>query len=157
MGDAMTQDDRLPGDQSGPAEDLSAPLAYRGHSTTGRRRPRGLMRYSDAEWAVISVTAARDGMVASAWAQQIAHEVARRRQHGELPDHAAVDEVLEELRALRRQLRNIGGNLNDLTKVADSTGEVDGVARLEAVLDSVGTRVRAIDSMTTHIRAKLLT
>jgi hypothetical protein len=115
------------------------------------------MRYSDAEWAVISVAAARDGMVASAWAQQIAHEVARRRQHGELPDRAAVDEVLEELRGLRRQLRNIGGNLNDLTKVAGSTGEVDGVARLAAVLDAVGTRVRAVDSMTTHIRAKLLT
>jgi hypothetical protein len=87
---------------------------------TTRRVRRGALRYTDDEFAVIVMVAALDRMKPGAWAQQAAYDAAIRRRRGDLADWSAVEALVAELRQHRRLLTNIGGNLNDLVRVANS-------------------------------------
>ncbi|WP_410607534.1 hypothetical protein [Amycolatopsis sp. lyj-109] len=129
---------------------------YREQSTTGKREPRGMLRYSDIEWAVIVQVAALAGMKPAAWAQQAAYEAALQAHLGKGTDRGAVTALIQELREHRRVVTNVGGNLNDVAKVANSTGEIENANAAATVLRLVANVVRTADTMMKDIRQRLL-
>ena len=60
-----------------------AGLSCRRRCLVGRREPRGLLRYSDEEWARIVQVAASVEMRPGAWVQLAAHDAAVRELAGE--------------------------------------------------------------------------
>jgi hypothetical protein len=114
------------------------------------------MRYSDTEWAVIVQVAARAGMRPGAWAQQAAYDAAQREHLGETADRGAVDDLTAELREHRRVLTNVGGNLNDVAKVGNATGQFEHATAAATVLRLVGNVVRASDTLVRDVRRRLL-
>lgn len=84
---------------------------------------------SDAEMAQVRAAAARDGVSTAAWLGEAGLRVARS-ESGAAPA-AAWGTVMQQLMVLRgelmehrRVLRNAGGNLNDVARHANSTGEL---------------------------------
>lgn len=74
-----------------------------------------------------------------------------------MPDRGAVDELLAELRQHRRVLTNIGGNLNDVARVANATGTIASpVAAAVTVLRLVRNVVLGADELLRRVRAELL-
>jgi hypothetical protein len=117
---------------------------------------RGRFRYSDPEWAVIVVAATLAEMPPNAWAQQAAYEAALHASGGATTDRDTVRALEAELRQHRRVLTNVGGNLNDIARVANSTHEIAIAAAAQSVLRLVGNAVRASDTLVRDIRARLL-
>ena len=62
------------GDEGAFGGGFSGELGYRPKSLGGKRQPRGLLRYTDDEWAVIVQVAVLVGMRPGAWAQQAAYD-----------------------------------------------------------------------------------
>lgn len=91
-----------------------------------------------------------------AWVQQVAFREALARSTAPSMDLNSVTVLVEELRQHRRVLTNIGGNLNDLARVANSTGTIDSVAALHVVLRLVRNTVVASDEMVRRFRTELL-
>lgn len=121
---------------------------------------------SDDEFAAVSGGAERSGMAAGAWLGQVgvaAAEVgpAPRVGSASLRAQAVVAELVElqnQLREARRVLRNVGGNLNDVARAANSTGELAAetgdVERLVArVVESVEATVRQVSGQTSAVMA----
>ncbi|WP_406639099.1 hypothetical protein [Amycolatopsis sp. WGS_07] len=92
----------------------------------------------------------------SAWVAQAAYDTALREHLGTGTDRQAAAALLEELREHRRVLANIGGNVNDLARVANSTGQLEHAAALATVLRLVANVVHAADTMLTDVRRRLL-
>src|SRR3954466_6134755 len=152
--------------------------AARAHEvTTGRKKGRRppapggrpfsvVVWLSESELAQITGMAGRDGLGVSAWLGQAGVRVAAR--HGTVGESTmrggsgvqAVMVTYQGLMDVRRILRNIGGNLNDVARHANSTGtlpvetrqvqamvarrvlQIDPVlAALLEALDAVGVRV----------------
>ncbi|WP_447005155.1 hypothetical protein ACRAKI_00940 [Saccharothrix isguenensis] len=113
------------------------------------------MRYTDAEWADLCKVAAAEGMKPGAWAQQAAHQAAVRKLQGEPIGDGQVRELLAELREDRRVLANVGSSLNQVAKVANSTGRVDSAAAIATMLRVVGNVLRAHDAMVASIWSRL--
>src|SRR5215211_4804794 len=134
----------------------SVEWGYRKQSVSGKREPRGLLRYTDDEWAVIVQVAALASMRPGAWVQQAAYEAALRAHRGMVPDRAAIDELLVELRQHRRVLTNIGGNLNDVARAANATGVIDNPVAAATVLRLVRNVVLGADELLRRIRTELL-
>lgn len=137
----------------GDVERLSG---YRGQAAGARRERRGALRYTDAEWAVIVQVAAVEGMRPGAWAQQAAFEAAVRVHRGERTDRATVEALLEELRQHRRVLTNVGGNLNDVARTANATGELPSLLAATTVLKLIRNVVLASDTLVSEVRSELL-
>lgn len=114
------------------------------------------MRFSDTEWATIVVAAALEGWEPNPWVQQVALEQALQRQRGDLGGTAALRELTDQIRDMRRLLRNIGGNINDLARVANSTGELPAAAQLQTVLRVLGDRVHRVDTVLVSLLDKPL-
>jgi hypothetical protein len=136
----------------------SGRAGYRERLTADKRAPRGRLRYSHTEWTVIAIVAARHGMKPGAWAQRAAYEAAVRENGGQRVDHDRdlVAELLEEMRQHRRVLTNIGGNLNDLARVANSTGTIENETAARTVMRLIGDVVRASDALVRDVHARLL-
>jgi hypothetical protein len=115
-----------------------------------------MLRYSDIEWAVIVQVAAVAGMKPAAWAQQAAYEAALREHLGKGTDRGAVTALTQELREHRRVLTNVGGNLNDVAKVANSTGKIENANAAATVLRLVANVVRTADTVIKDVRERLL-
>ncbi|KAA2249548.1 hypothetical protein F0L68_39345 [Solihabitans fulvus] len=122
---------------------------YRRHAASVRSHE-VKARFNDAELVRVVAAAQRDGLKPGAWVAQAATRAARVAT-GELrPDWAALQAVWEELRQLRWLAGNLGGNLNDVARHANTTGEIARhtaivlgmVRRLAARLD---TQLDAID------------
>jgi hypothetical protein len=128
---------------------------YRSQAGSGKRERRGMLRYTDDEWAVVVVVAALDGMRPGAWAQQAAYDAARRRQRGERPSREQIEELVEELRHHRRVLTNIGGNLNDVARAGNATGTIEHPA-LAGLLRVLGRVVHGSDELIARVRTELL-
>jgi hypothetical protein len=117
-----------------------------------------VLRYSDAEWAVIVHAAAAAGMKPGPWAQRAAHRAAIQDQ----PHHHGLDQRIEallaELRQHRRVLTNIGGNLNNLARAANTTGTLTltNPLAVQAVLRLVRNVVGAADELLVRVRGELL-
>lgn len=75
---------------------------------------------------------------------------------GVTSDRGLVRALLEELRQHRRVLTNIGGNLNDLARVANATHEIAVATAAQTVLRLVGNVVRGSNTLARDIRARLL-
>jgi len=133
-----------------------AGLSCRRRCSVGRREPRGLLRYSDEEWARIVQVAAGVGMRPGAWAQLAAHDAAVRELHGRTGDRAAVDGLVEELRQHRRVLTNIGGNLNQLARVANATGVIESPVAVATVVRLVRNVVYATEEVIERVRAEVV-
>ncbi|WP_336160011.1 hypothetical protein [Amycolatopsis sp. VC5-11] len=108
------------------------------------------------EWAVIVQVAALAGMRPSAWVAQAAYDTALREHLGTGTERQAVTALIDELREHRRVLANIGGNVNDLARVANSTGQVEQAVVAATVLRLVANVVHASDTLLTDIRRRLL-
>jgi hypothetical protein len=134
----------------------SVELGYRKQSVGGRREPRGLLRYTDDEWAVIVQVAALASMRPGAWAQQAAYDAALRAHRGMVPDRAVVEGLLVELRQHRRVLTNIGGNLNDVARAANATGAIENPVAAATVLRLVRNVVLGADELIRRVRSELL-
>ncbi|WP_018685329.1 hypothetical protein [Actinokineospora enzanensis] len=143
-------------DESALGDELSAKAGYRDQSTSGKRTPRGLMRYTDDEWAVIVMVAAQEVLKPGAYVQKAAYEAALRQHRGELFDSGAVTTLFAELQENRRVLTNIGGNLNDVAKAANSTGEIENPVAADTVLRLVRNVVLATDELMAKVRTELL-
>jgi hypothetical protein len=115
-----------------------------------------LMRFNDIEWAVIAIVADRDGKRPGAWAQQAAYEAAVRENLGTRADRDVVAALVAELREHRRVLTNIGGNLNDVARVANSTGAIENATAAQTVMRLIGNVVRSSDGLVRDIRRKLM-
>lgn len=145
-------------DESALGDGLSVSRGYREQVTggQGKRRARTSVLYTDKEWAVITVVAAREGMKSGAWVAQVAHDVALRAQGDTRPERELVASLIAELQEHRRVLTNIGGNLNDVAKAANSTGDIGTAEVAAAVLRLVRNVVRKSDETVAQIRAELL-
>ena len=128
---------------------------YRRHSAAGVRQQRGMLRYSDAEWAVIVRAAERAGMRPGPWAQRAAYQAAARDQANQALDEDRVAALLVELRQHRRVLTNIGGNLNDVARAANATGAITNLAAAQTVLRLVSRVVATADEVLVRVRSEL--
>jgi hypothetical protein len=133
----------------------SVELGCRGRSVAGKRQPRGLLRYTDDEWAVIVQVAAVARMRPGAWAQQAAYEAAANQGRERVHDRGAIDDLIAELRQHRRVLTNIGGNLNDVAKVANATGAIENRVAATTVLRLVRNVVKTTEELIRHVRSEL--
>jgi hypothetical protein len=97
-------------------------------------------RVSDEEYEEIRAAAHRAG---TAYGTFIVHTVQiASRQHG--GGHQQTTVLCEELRGIARQLNRIGVNLNQLARIANSTGQISpGLPAALAYLEKVLHRVDA--------------
>jgi len=109
--------------------------------------------FTTEELAVIELASARRGLRPGAFIAATAVEAARSITSADSDrpgavDHAAAAHELREftgeVRELRRLLGNVAGNLNDVARHANSTGEVG--ANADAVLDYTRRMNTRIDS-----------
>nr|WP_064570697.1 hypothetical protein [Gordonia sp. LAM0048] len=128
----------------------AAARGHRPHVPSGRRQPRKVY-FDGEERAVIEVAAGMMGLrfgayVASAAVRDARSLVARSAVTGDdtAQDGASApvglsvseaQELLDDVRHLRRLLGNVAGNLNDVARHANSTGEL--APESAAVLDYV--------------------
>ena len=131
-------------------------LGCRRHSSSGVRRQRGVLRYSDAEWAAIGQAAALAGMRPGPWAQRAAYHAAVQQPSQQIGLEQRVEALLAELRQHRRVLANIGGNLNDLARAANTTGVLANPLATQTVLRLVRHVVGAADELLVRVRSELL-
>lgn len=125
--------------------------------TTGpSRRPRAeggrphsiRVSLSDEELAAVRVAAARDGLAEASWLGDAGVRAARTP----VVPAAGWGEVMQQLFMLRaelmehrRVLRNVGGNLNDVARHANSTGELHvSTTRVQALVGRVVAAVEVV-------------
>jgi hypothetical protein len=96
-----------------------APGRDRDHLTPGRRRQVKL-RYSDDEYATIAEAAREAGLTPTGYAAEAALAAARDT---DTPSTAPWRVALLELMEARGQVRRVGVNLNQATRVINATGE----------------------------------
>jgi len=132
-----------------------------GEPVTGpSRRPRAdggrphsvRVSFSEMEMAMVRSAAARAGVADASWLG----EVGVRAAESSPAPVAAWGPVMQQLMVfqarladVRRILRNVGGNLNDVAKHANSTGEV--LEETHAVEALVARVVQRVDQEVAHI------
>lgn len=108
---------------------------HRRHAAVRREKKKEVL-YTSEELAMVVAAATevglRPGAFIAAVSVHAAKSHAQRRQGSQLRTSAEVQELTGELRELRRLLGNVAGNLNDVARHANSTGELGGNA--DAVL-----------------------
>lgn len=128
--------------------------ALRGHRdhANERRSKRMTVAFNSAELLLVEAAAARDGLRPGAWVGAAATAAAQRPvdsvSHAQR--HPELEGLRTELLGLRRLSGNIAGNINDLARHANSTGEVKPEA--EAVLAYVRTLAKRMDRVIDDIR-----
>ncbi|UZF59278.1 hypothetical protein LH935_28240 (plasmid) [Gordonia polyisoprenivorans] len=147
-----------------------ATRGHRAHLPEGRRTPAQVWLSTD-ERAVVEVAAGAMGLKRGAFVAAAAVRAARAivagRESGQASDSAAARsasgsspvplnvaearELLDEVRQLRRLMGNVAGNLNDVARHANSTGEL--APESAAVLDFVRrTNTRVDDELMRLLR-----
>lgn len=130
----------------------------RGHRThvSGEPRTRREVWLSSEERTVINAAAAQAGLRPGAYIAREAVRAARADTSGRGESSAAevapaagvtvsgAREVLDEVRHLRRLMGNVAGNLNDVARHANSTGEL--VEQSDAILDFVRRTNERVDA-----------
>lgn len=120
-----------------------------------------MVALSDAELAVVKEAAARAGLAAGAW---LGETGVRTAEAGEPESRvsgglAALAPLYSELMEQRRVLRNVGGNLNDVARHANSTGvlhpSTERVEQLVArVVERVDLAVEQVELLARETRAE---
>lgn len=135
-----------------------ATRSARGHRThvSGAPRTRREVWLSTEERTVINAAAAQAGLRPGAYIAREAVRAARADTSGRSDSPAAevapaagvtvsgAREVLDEVRHLRRLMGNVAGNLNDVARHANSTGEL--VEQSGAILDFVRRTNERVDA-----------
>ncbi|GEM_PF-907163 len=98
---------------------------YRRRLTVGRREHRTVIRHSDEEWARVATMAQAQGV-------SVPRLYERAMWAGDVVAAARLSRVVGELGLILRVVSNSANNLNQLAKVANSTGEVSGPQVLAA-------------------------
>jgi hypothetical protein len=128
-------------------------------------RPHSVMvALSEMEMALVKSASVREGMAAGAWLGKVGVRAAEA-----VPGPASAwGPVMQELMNLRaelmenrRVLRNVGGNLNDVARAANSTGEShESASRVLALVARVVARVEetvgGVDELTVRARQEQL-
>jgi len=122
---------------------------------TSRRRARTAVSFTNQEWTTIVVAAATDGMRPGAWIARLAFAEAAQRNSATGLDRESITELTAALQEQRRVLANVGGNLNQLAKLANSTGGIDNQAAAERLLRLVRRVVGSSDELLVRIRSEL--
>lgn len=126
---------------TGPQDELLPELKNREHAKGERRRQRTTVSYTDAEWARIMSAAALAGKRPGAWLAEVAHDAARWRLRGLPAGREVLGELAHQVRSMRNVLANVGGNLNDIARHANSAHEV---ASIQEQADAVLRMVRRL-------------
>lgn len=120
----------------------------------GGRPHSATVSFSELEWAAIEAAAARAAMAPGAWVADAAARAAELPESwggpGSRASAGAVGSRMQRLMGLRaelmddrRVLRNIGGNLNDVARVANTDGTLESTTG--QVLAMVARSVERID------------
>ena len=127
---------------------------------TRTRRPRAeggrphttTVSFSESEWAAIEAAAARAAMAPGAWVGDSAARAAELPEPvvpGARVSAGAAGSRMQELMEDRRVLRNIGGNLNDIARVANTDGALE--STVGQVAQMVARAVERIDRTVTEV------
>lgn len=119
---------------------------YRLHAQSTRTEQVRL-RLTPEELALVREAAGRASLTVSGYAAEAALAAARGL---EAPSLAPWREALTDLMLLRGQLRRIGSNLNQASRVLNSEGEAP--VWLDRVVELVERRVQAVDDATETVR-----
>ncbi len=112
---------------------------YRRRRTEGRREHRTVIKHSDEEWARVQALAQTQGVSVPRLYERAVHA-------GDVVAAARLTEVVGELVVVQRIMAGAASNLNQLARVANSTGEVSGAQVLAAArhMDSQVGRLREV-------------
>jgi hypothetical protein len=131
-----------------------------------------LVSFSEWEMALVAVAAARAQMARGAWVGQVAVRAAEQPSAATGPDTStagndggwgrrmqALMAARAELMDARRVLRNVGGNLNDVARQANSTGLLAVESRqvlglVERVVQRVDDSVVGLDAVLGDARSQ---
>ena len=132
-------------------------MASRRSPAPGGRNQTVMVAFSDLEMAKVVVGAGRDDLAVGAWvgmaALEKADELRPATARGAGPEMQRLMELRAELMENRRVLRNVGGNLNDIARVANSTGEV--APQTTRVQGMVERSVERIDACVVELDQKI--
>jgi len=128
--------------------------ALRGHREHAeeRRLKRVTGRFNAAEYVAVTQAAARDGLTPGAWVAAVATTAAARPvgSASMVQKHPELEGLRSELLVVRRLATNISGNLNDVAKHANSTGELKG--EVVAMMEFIRKLARRMDRVIEDIR-----
>ncbi len=128
--------------------------ALRGHREHAeeRRLKRVTGRFNAAEYVAVTQAAARDGLKPGAWVAAVATTAAARPvgSASMVQKHPELEGLRSELLVVRRLATNISGNLNDVAKHANSTGELKG--EVVAMMEFIRGLARRMDRVIEDIR-----
>lgn len=106
------------------------PKSGQGHRPHAAK-PRSISRrstYAPAEWALVTAAASTVGLRPGAFIAKAAVGAARafaaQRNGAAVRTSGQVEILIAEVRELRRLLGNVAGNVNDVARHANSTGEL---------------------------------
>lgn len=127
--------------------------ALRGHREHAeeRRVKRVTGRFNAAEYLAVQQAAARDGLTPGSWVAAVATTAARPVGAGSATQrHPELEGLRSELLVVRRLASNMSGNLNDVAKHANSTGELKG--EVVALMEFIRGLSRRMDRVIEDIR-----
>ncbi len=128
--------------------------ALRGHREHAeeRRLKRVTGRFNAAEYVAVQRAADQEGLTPGAWVAAVATTVASRpvSSASMVQKHPELEGMRTELLAVRWMATNISGNLNDVAKHANSTGELK--PEVEALMTYIRKLARRMDRVIEDIR-----
>lgn len=115
-------------------------------------RPSLTGRFNAAEYVAVAQAAARDGLTPGAWVAAVATTAAARPvgAASATQKHPELEGLRSELLVVRRLASNMSGNLNDVAKHANSTGELRG--EVVALMEYIRGLSRRMDRVIEDIR-----
>ena len=128
--------------------------ALRGHREHAEERRLKWVtgRFNAAEYVAVQRAADQEGLTPGAWVAAVATTVASRpvSSASMVQKHPELEGLRSELLAVRRLATNISGNLNDVAKYANSTGELKG--EVVAMMEFIRKLARRMDRVIEDIR-----
>ncbi|GAB3583080.1 hypothetical protein [Calidifontibacter terrae] len=91
---------------------------FRRRRTDGRRPHRTVIKHSDEEWARVQSIARAQGVSVPRLYEQSLHA-------GDVVAAAKLSQIYAELLVIQRLMANAASNINQVAKVANSTGDVE--------------------------------
>ena len=119
-------------------------LRERPRKTVSRKRPKEWKtRVTEEEYQKLKKEVKQLGMTCQEYGEQaLFHRTMLTRE-----DRAVLDEMLEETKEIKLQLRRIGNNLNQLARTANMTGNIEAVRELEQLQEDLDYYGREADDI----------
>lgn len=141
------------------------PARSRRSRAVGGRPHRVLVDLSDAEMAQVAAAASRAGLARGAWLGDAGVRLATAETQPTRPGAGEEMQALMTLRAElmedRRVLRNVGGNLNDVARLANAESEVHPASArvielVKRAVDRIDGTVASVDYQVARAREERL-